>query len=91
MPDWALVVSLFLMLSIGYFIGFCGGMWKAGDDCPSENSWINVRKYSIDAKKETALAEIKAAHDEEIRMIERGVYDHLKLDEDTTVEIKYDD
>lgn len=90
MPDWAWVVSLFVMLSIGYFIGFCGGMWNAEDDCPSENAWINVRKYSIDAQKETALAEIEAAHEEEIRMIERGVYDHLELNEDTAVEVSED-
>lgn len=25
MPVWAWVVSLFVMLTVGYFIGFCGG------------------------------------------------------------------
>lgn len=82
MPVWAWVVSLFVMLTVGYFIGFCGGIWKSGDDCPTENAWINVRKYSIDAQKETAIANINAEHEEQMALIARGAFDNLDFDEE---------
>lgn len=81
MPEWAWVVSLFVMLTVGYFIGFCGGIWKSGDECPTENAWINVRKYSIDAQKVVNIHGIDAQHEEEMALIQRGVYDNLDFSE----------
>lgn len=74
MADWIWILALFVALTAGYIGGFTAGSWRS-DRAPSENAWINVRRYSIDAQKENAMASIKAAHEEQMAMIERGVFD----------------
>ena len=74
MPEWIWILALFIALTIAYFAGFAAGSWKT-DRAPSEHAWINVRKYSIDAQKETSLASLQAAHEEQMALIERGVFD----------------
>ena len=74
MPQWVYLIAIFVALTLGYACGFVAGSWRS-DKSPSENAWINVRRYSIDAQKESAMASIKAAHEEQMAMIERGVFD----------------
>lgn len=74
MPEWIWGIMLFVGSSLAYWAGVALGR---SDRAPSENAWINVRKYSIDAQKETALAEIRTAHEEQMALIERGVFDSV--------------
>lgn len=41
-----------------------------------------MRKYSIDAQKETAIANINAEHEEQMALIARGAFDNLDFDEE---------
>lgn len=52
MSDLLWVIFLFVALTLGFFTGFAAGLWRAGDDCPSENAYINVTNYAADAQKE---------------------------------------
>ena len=79
MPDWGWVISIFAGASLAYWAGVALGR---ADKAPSENAWINVRRYSVDANKEIALHNIDMEHDEQIRMIERGVFDQIDFSED---------
>ena len=82
MPDWGWCVAIFVALTIGYLSGFFAGSWKA-DAAPTSAAWRAVREYGIDAKKQTAMESIRAEHEEQMAMIERGVFDHMPGDEDT--------
>ena len=72
MPEWIWGIMLFVGSSLAYWAGVALGR---SDRAPSEHAWINVRKYSIDAQKETSLASLQAAHEEQMVLIERGVFD----------------
>ena len=84
MPDWGWCIAIFVALTMGYLVGFAGGCWKS-DAAPSPGAWRAVREHSIDAQKETALAEIRTAHEEEMALIQRGVYDNLDFSEEVEI------
>lgn len=73
MPEWAYVITGFVLLTVGYLAGFLAAMWKA-EQAPTENAWINVRKFSIQANTEVQKCAIEAEHEERMAMIERGVF-----------------
>ena len=74
MAEWVWILALFVALTAGYIGGFTAGSWRS-DRAPTENAWINVRRYGIDAQKENAMASIRVAHEEQMALIERGVFD----------------
>ena len=80
MPDWGWVISIFAGASLAYWAGVALGR---SDKAPTENAWINVRTYSIDANKECAMREMDLNHEEQMTMIERGVFDQIDFSEET--------
>ena len=90
MPEWIWILSLFVALTTAYFAGFAAGSWKT-DRSPSENAWINVRKYSIDANTECAKLELKLSHEEQMELINRGVLDQINVLDNVTPEEENDD
>ena len=79
MPDWGWVISIFAGASLAYWAGVALGR---ADRAPSENAWINVRTYGIDANKECAMREMDLNHEEQMAMIERGTFDRIDFSED---------
>ena len=58
MPDWLWLIALFLMLTIGYLIGFTCGNWKSQSEtnpCPSENAYIRETEIMAEANKEIEI------------------------------------
>lgn len=58
MPDWLWLIALFLMLTIGYMIGFTCGNWKSQSEtnpCPSENAYIREAEIMAEAIKEIEI------------------------------------
>ena len=78
MPDWIYLLAIFIALTIGYGVGFYAGSWKS-EAAPSDNAYINVRRYSIDAQKEVNLRSIETEHEEQMAMIERGCFDGIEF------------
>lgn len=74
MPEWVYLIAVFIALTMGYISGFVAGSWRS-DRAPSPAAWENVRRYSIDMNKECALREMELAHEEQMALIERGVFD----------------
>ena len=73
MAEWVYLLAIFIALSLGYASGFLAGSWKS-DRAPNALVWKSVRKYAIDMNKECALREMELNHEEQMAMIERGVY-----------------
>ena len=64
MPDWIWLIALFLMLTIGYLIGFTCGNYKTQSEtnqCPSENAYIREAEIMAEAnvRIETRKAELE--------------------------------
>ena len=78
MPDWIYLLAIFIALTIGYGVGFYAGSWKS-EAAPSDNAYINVRRYSIDAQKEVNLRSIETEHEEQMAMIDRGCFDGIEF------------
>ena len=78
MAEWVWLLSIFIALTIGYGVGFYAGSWKS-EAAPSDNAYINVRRYSIDAQKEVNLRSIETEHEEQMAMIERGCFDGIEF------------
>ena len=76
MPEWGWCIAIFVALTMGYLVVFAGGCWKS-DAAPSPGAWRAVREYSIDAQKVVNIHGIDAQHEEEMALIQRGVYDNL--------------
>lgn len=81
MTDWMWILALFIGASLAYWAGVALGMNK-NDRAPNANVWLNIRKYSVDMNKECALREMELNHEEQMAMIERGIYDPLKDEEE---------
>lgn len=81
MPEWVWMVAIFVMGGFGYWLGLEMG-WHDMEKAPTENAWINVRRYSVDANKEIQLRALEARHEEEMAIINRGAYDHLNIEDD---------
>ena len=73
MTDWMWILALFIGASLAYWAGVALGMNK-NDRAPNANVWLNIRRYSVDMNKECALREMELNHEEQMAMIERGVY-----------------
>lgn len=57
MPEWIWLIALFVTASLAYFAGYVLGKNEA-DAAPTENAWINIRKYAIDMQKEVDIHEL---------------------------------
>lgn len=76
MPDWLWLIALFLMLTIGYMIGFTCGNWKSQSEtnpCPSENAYIRETEIMAETNKEIEIrrAELEYQMKAEILKAER--------------------
>lgn len=80
MAEWVYLLAVFVALTFGYVSGFVAGSWRS-DRAPTPSVWENVRRYSIDMNKECALREMELNHEEQMALIERGIYDPLKDEE----------
>lgn len=89
MAEWLWLASIFIALTIGYGVGFYAGSWRS-EAAPSDNAYINVRRYSIDAQKEVNLRNIEAEHEEQMALIDRGAFDPV-LEKDGYSEEEDDD
>lgn len=78
LSEWAWIIVVFLFGTAMFAVGNYTGRLDS-DKCPSENAWINVRKYSIDAQKEVEQQRLHDEHEQQIKMIERGCYDNLVI------------
>ena len=78
MAEWIYLLAIFIALTIGYGVGFYAGSWKS-EAAPSDNAYINVRRYSIDAQKEVNLRSIETEHEEQMAMIDRGCFDGIEF------------
>ena len=78
MAEWVYLVAIFVALTLGYVAG-----WYAGCDrsnaAPTENAWLNERKYDCDCRKEISLKALECEHEQQKMMIERGCYDGLAI------------
>lgn len=56
MPDWLWVLFIFLVLTLGYFIGFTTGSYKNdADKPPTENAYIREAEINAEVWKEVEL------------------------------------
>lgn len=78
MTEWLCLASIFVALTLGYVAG-----WYAGCDrsnaAPSENAWLNERRYDCDCRKEISLKALECEHEQQMAMINRGCYDGLVI------------
>lgn len=78
MAEWVYLVAIFVALTLGYVAG-----WYAGCDrsnaAPTENAWMNERRYDCDCRKEISLKALECEHEQQMKMIERGCYDNLVI------------
>jgi len=81
MPEWVWLMGIFLSLTIGYVTGFLGGCWSS-EKAPNAAAWENVKKFEIVTKQETAMHQMDLDHEAEMALIERGVYDSIKKEEE---------
>lgn len=62
-----------------FFVGHYTGRIDA-DKAPNATAWVEIRQYSIDAKKEIELRAISYDHEETMALIARGALDGVELD-----------
>ena len=72
MPEWVWLIALFVCSSALYWIGYVVGV-ACTDKSPSDNAWINVRKYAIDAEKETFKYQADKDYEYKMAALDRGV------------------
>ena len=69
MPDWIWLIALFLMLTIGYLIGFTCGNYKTQSEtnpCPSENAYIREAEIMAEANKEIEIRKAELEQQSEV-------------------------
>ena len=81
MAEWVWLVAIFVALTLGYVAGWYAGVYKE-DSAPTENAWINERKYDSDCRKEISLRALECEHEQQMAMINRGCYDGLVITEE---------
>ena len=81
MPEWVYLLAIFVALSCGYAGGFVAGSWRS-DRAPNALVWESVRKHAMSMNKECALREMELNHEEQMAMIERGVFDQIRGEEE---------
>lgn len=79
MPEWLNMMFVFVGLTAGYFAGYLSGTWRS-DRAPSAAAWQNVRVHASDCNKEVSIHEMDLAHEEQMRMIDRGLYDSMYVE-----------
>jgi hypothetical protein len=90
MPDWTWLISMFVFATIEYFIGYKMGTNEHGK-APTENAWINIRKYKLDTQKEIEKYKVDKAHEFNLKLMERGVYDHVTYKEEDNESINLEE
>ena len=73
-PEWAWMAFSLVFGTAMFFVGHFTGRIDA-EKAPTENAWVNVRKFNIEANAEVQKRAIEAEHEERMAMIERGVFD----------------
>lgn len=81
MQTWLWVIALFVFGTLMYLVGYRTGKADAAQDkAPNPECWIRAKEIIASTNKEIAFHEINAKHEEEMRLIERGIYDNLGPD-----------
>lgn len=90
MPEW---VTYLILVAVGA-AGLILVLKSRNDDemaeYPSEQAFIEVNFRQIDANKEVALRKIELEHEEEMAIIERGVFDNQELSFDDPDDLNTD-
>ena len=80
MAIWLWMI-FFLVFGTGMFlVGHYTGKLDAGvDRAPNASAWIKVREAAEQMNKEVAMYQIDKEHEEQMALIERGVFDNQEL------------
>lgn len=79
MPDWGMYLILAAVGIVGLLLVLKGDGEEEETVYPSERAYIEVNFHSIDANKEVAIRKIELEHEEQMALIERGVFDNQEL------------
>lgn len=92
MATWLWMI-FFLVFGTGMFlVGHYTGKLDAGvDRAPSTQAWIRVRETAGQMNKEVAMYQIDKEHEEQMALIERGVFDDQELPFDDADDLHTDE
>ena len=80
MPEWIWLIALFVAGSAFYWIGYLVGVART-DKPQSDNAWINVRKYAIDAEAEVCKYQMDKDLEYKKAALDRGIFDYAVINE----------
>lgn len=80
MATWLWMIFFLVFGTFMFLVGHYTGKLDAGENrAPNAASYVKVREIASQANKEVAMYKIDREHEEQMTLIERGVFDNQEL------------